>query len=309
MENALAEEWQDIEAVKRMSRDQIKQIRLAPPTRAEARYLADYYYARQKDRMTFAGQIRSAPEDEPHEALDYLKAQSEIMEAETKKVLEIFAWNFEPRPGFRTGEWLLDVYGIGPVIAAGLIAHIDIERARTAGSIHSFAGLVDPREQVWEKGQKRPWNARLKTLCWHAGQSFMKFHKREQCYYGHLYRRRKDLEEAKNDEGLFADQAEWQLEHKKYGKTTDAYKAYSQGKLPPAHIDARARRIAVKRLLGDLQMRWYMDHYGAWPPKPYVFSHLGHKDLELPPNFFRPGESMTQLWNACDPPRDWSKEQ
>jgi len=39
-------------------------------------------------------------------------------------------------------RWLLSLYGIGPVIASGLVSHIDIEKTPNAGSLWSFAGLV-----------------------------------------------------------------------------------------------------------------------------------------------------------------------
>jgi len=45
------------------------------------------------------------------------------------------------------GKWMKSIHGIGPVIAAGMLAHIDIEKAPTAGHIWRYAGL-DPTV-VW----------------------------------------------------------------------------------------------------------------------------------------------------------------
>ncbi|KKL21523.1 hypothetical protein LCGC14_2444610, partial [marine sediment metagenome] len=53
----------------------------------------------------------------------------------------------------------------------------------------------------WGKGKKRPWNASLKVLCWHAGESFVKCHNREHDVYGKLYVERKARELARNAEG------------------------------------------------------------------------------------------------------------
>ena len=58
------------------------------------------------------------------------------------------------------------------------------------------------------------------------------------------------------------------LEKYKIGKTTDAYKAYSVGKLPPAHIHARAKRYAVKMFISHLHEIWYEVELGKPAPVP-----------------------------------------
>jgi hypothetical protein len=60
-------------------------------------------------------------------------------------------------------RWAKAQVGIGPVLAAGLAAYIDITRTPTVSALWSLAGL-NPTA-VWGKGEKRPWNAQLKTLC------------------------------------------------------------------------------------------------------------------------------------------------
>jgi hypothetical protein len=173
-------------------------------------------------------------------------------------------------------------YGIGPVIAAGLLAHIDINEAPTTGHIWRFAGL-DPTS-VWEKGQKRPWNAELKTLCWKIGQSFMKFSGRDECFYGKLYIERKQYEVDRNDSGGNATRAAELLP--KFNKNTEAYGHLKNGKLPPAQIDARARRWAVKLFLSHLHDVWWELEKREKPPKPYVLDHVGgHVHKVEPPHW------------------------
>ena len=142
---------------------------------------------------------------------------------------------------------------------------------------------LDPTK-VWEAKTKRPWNAALKTLCWKAGQSFMKFSGRDDCFYGALYRQRKAYEVARNDSGGNAERAAQILVEKKFGKSTDAYRHLTGGKLPPAQIDARARRWAVKLFLSHLQTVWWWQHNGVVPPKPYVIGIMGHIDYIPPQN-------------------------
>ena len=130
-----------------------------------------------------------------------------------------------------------------------------------------------------------PWCADLKLLCWKAGQSFMKQHNHPECFYGHIYEERKALENARNDQGLFAEQAAKVLEEKNIGKETPTYKAYKGGKLPPAHIDQRAQRYAVKMFLSHLHHVMYETHFRTPPPRPYAMAILGHTDYVPPPNW------------------------
>ncbi len=267
-----------------------KDLRAAAATLsdAEARYLVDSYYIMQDARIRTDGQIRAIKQgtedkkgkviikpQEPHDLLMWFAEQNRVMEIQIKGALDHYTG------GHMVGDWMRSVKGIGPVISAGMLAHIDITRAPTAGHIWSFAGL-DPRAE-WKKGQKRPWNAQLKTLCWKAGESFVKVSGAEDAFYGKVYADRKASEIAKNDAGDFADQAKAKLEKYKIGKATDAYKSYSIGKLPPAHIHARAKRYAVKLFLSHLHEIWFTREFGRAPPNPYPLGILGHAHKIEPP--------------------------
>ena len=113
----------------------------------------------------------------------------------------------------------------------------------------------------------------------------MKVQANEDDFYGKIYVARKEREAAKNASLDFADQAAAKLERFKIGKDTDAYKAYSAGLLPPAHIHSRAKRYAVKLFLAHYQHVAYWHEFGAEPPKPYAIEHMGHADVIKPPNF------------------------
>ncbi|HVG51614.1 MAG TPA: transposase [Xanthobacteraceae bacterium] len=241
----------------------------------EARFLVDGYYSMQDDRKRANNQSR-AMADEPHTLVVWLAEQGEMLEGQIKRALETYS------DAHAIGRWMKSIYGIGPVIAAGMLAHIDITRAPTAGHIWSYAGL-DPSTQ-WLKGEKRPWNAALKTLCWKTGQSFMKFSNQEECVYGAVYRKRKEFEMARNDRGQNAETATRLLTEKKFSKATEAYKSLSQGRLPPGQIDGRARRYAVKLFLSHLQTAWWFDKFQELPPRPYAIAHLDHAHFIGIPN-------------------------
>ena len=253
------------ESIKRLSRDLLQAT--ATMSEQEARFLVDAYYLMQDDRKRAHNQVRQM-EAEPHTVIAWLAEQSVTLEQQIKRALESYT---DVKP---VGVWLKANFGIGPVISAGLLAHIDINKAPTVGHIWRFAGL-DPSVK-WEKKTKRPWNADLKTLCWKIGQSFMKFSGNDACVYGQVYRERKAYEIARNDSGGNAETAARILAEKKFRPDTDAVKHYTAGHLPPAQIDARARRYAVKLFLSHLQLVWYFHEFRKLPTNPYALGQLDH---------------------------------
>ena len=243
------------------------------------RLIVDAYYTLQENRMAFAAQSRELQKIEsPHELVAFLSYNLQIMEKALKYPLQKFAESSV------AGEWAISQYGIGPVLAAGLGAHIDITKAPTAGSVWRYAGL-DPT-QKWEKGQKRPYNAELKTLCWKIGQSFMKFSGKDQCFYGQLYKQDKARRVAKNEAGDYADFAKEILETKNF-KANQTRAKLESGTLSDAQIDAQARRFAVKIFLSHYHAVAFQAHHGEPAPRPYIIAHGDHvHEIAIPGNPF-----------------------
>jgi hypothetical protein len=96
------------------------------------------------------------------------------------------------------GQWCMTIPGIQSIFASALCAHVDFHRCcckqfaelqkageelpahecpglANAGHLIYFAGQCDPEiyKDRWKKGSKRPFNMRLKTICWNIGRSFM----------------------------------------------------------------------------------------------------------------------------------------
>lgn len=235
----------------------------------EARYLVDAYYMIQEKRKAAENQARALVEaGEPAELVSWIAKGQRYFEAQVRRALARYT---DQR---HMGRWARGIVGIGPVLSAGLLAHIDITRAPTAGHIWSFAGLVPG--QRWERGQRRPWNAALKVLCWKIGESFVKVSGRPDSLYGRLYLERKAYESARNAAGDYADLAAGRAA--KVGRNTEAFKHYSAGHLPPGHVHARAKRWAVKLFIAHWHEEAYRHRYGAEPPMPYPIQHLGHVD-------------------------------
>lgn len=287
----------------------------------EARFLVQNYYVYQKMRIRASQQYGSLAEKYGENSMLGLTAGL-FAEAEkqVKKALEAYT---DKHP---MGEWMKQIYGIGPVISAGILANIDITRAPTAGALWAYAGMdphrptgitrerlknaPPPMEYPNQKSfnqhvdtKKRYWNADVKRLAWLIGQSFMKFSGREECMYGHYYKERKSYELYKNDRGDYADYAALQLQWKDYGNNPTRTTLES-GKLSLAHIDARARRHAVKLFFSHLHHVWYLKHYGVEPPKPFAISHLNHAHFIAPPFIKNEENTIDNFQGEDDPDHD-----
>jgi hypothetical protein len=246
----------------------------------EVRFLVDSYYAMQRDRIRASHQTRTLEKnEEPHVVLNWLTGQRSTLEKQVARALDAYSAS---NPA---SAWARSITGIGPIISAGLVTHIDITKAPTVGHIWRYAGQ-DPT-MVWNKKEKRPWNGSLKRLCWIIGESFVKVSTNENDIYGKVYVARKQQEIIKNEALEFKSQAEHALATKNFSADTEAKKHYLTGKLPPAHIHARAKRYAVKLFLSHLHHVMYELHFNEPPPKPYVIDHMGHTHFLAPPNWPR----------------------
>lgn len=306
-----------LESIQRLTRD----LRTAAITLSdtEARYLVDSYYIMQEDRKRTRAQERALGESaEPHLVISWLAQQSETLEAQIVKALDAYT------QGHMMGDYLRGIFGVGPVISAGLLAHLYMGKwcahpgcrghneaecqarqanpkyklpphqfnpvwsSPTTGHWWSYAGIAGDGQQPWEKGQKRPWNAELKTILWRLSDVFVKFSNNDKCYYGGIYRERKEKEVHKNDTGQFADKAMEKLKRdlayeRANGRPAKEKVYHAEGKLSPGHLDLRARRYAVKLFLAHLHDEWWRKVTGTEPPLPYPIAHLGHVHLIPPP--------------------------
>jgi hypothetical protein len=279
MENTTKNSFAEVlDRIQPLNRDLVETA--ATLTASEVRYLVDAYYEIHGSRNA-ASQVRPSP----HSVIAWFFEQNEKLGEQIERALDFWTGSVP------AAVWAKGIAGIGPVIAAGLAAHIDISKCPTVGRIWRFAGL-DPTVQ-WQTDTKRPWNAALKSLCWTIGESFVKVSGREGDFYGKLYLQRKAAEHARNEAGEFADQAKAQLARAGSGRDGGDERWYAEGKLPPAHIRSRAKRWAVKLFLAHYHHVAWRLATGQEPPKPYVIAHLDHVDCITPPNFHPVSESLS----------------
>ena len=244
-------------------------------TAEEARGLVKLYYEMQEHRMATGSQVRMLEKAGRSAHIhQHFTVQLTTLERQMQACLDAYSTSTE------IGRWSRSIHGIGPVLAAGLQAHIDIRKAPTVGHIWRYAGL-DPTVK-WGKGERRPWNADLKVLCWKIADSFVKTGGSDKSFYGKIYRDRKEFEVARDERGENAAAAAKSLEER---RITDAglRATYESGHLPPGRLDLRARRYAVKLFLAHWHEVAYIAAFGKEPPLPYPIAHLGHAHKIDPP--------------------------
>ena len=331
----------DLDPVARLTRD-LKNASLTLGAH-EARFLVDAYYQQQRDRIRANHQTKTLSKNaEPHEVLAWLLGQTETLEAQVLRALDAYSSTHI------AARWARSITGIGPVIAAGLLANIDIKQAPTCGHIWAFAGQ-DPTKK-WEKKQKRPWNGSLKRLCFIIGESFTKIANRPDdplAIYGRIYKARKLYEQRNNDQGKYADQCAVSLATKNFDPATDAWQWYSGcfpagsctisgsferearelfpetgskdttekrsewlqlrrqrymkemrdepgsgiAMLPPARIQLRSQRYAVKIFLAHYHHVLWESTFNTPPPFPYVLTeaaHMAHPELAVHTHYLAP---------------------
>jgi hypothetical protein len=245
----------------------VRTLALKTPEIAE---MVELYYDCQGLRIQHSNRDRSEPPSELAQWLDFWNHAGELVISNALK-----RW-VESDDSPAECKWAYEQIGIGPVIASGLAAHIDVVKAPSISAVWKFAGLA-PGYDRKVKGQKLAYNARLKVLCWKAGESFVKVSGKEGATYGKLYAEFKREEIARNEGGKYAAAAAKELTSKKIrDKETKA--KLEGGKLTDAHLHARAKRRAVKIFLSHYYTRG-REARGLPVRDPYVATVLGHDGI------------------------------
>ena len=261
-----AEDQEVIDRILKTIRDTLKDYELRDNEIAEA---VELYYDAQELRIMHANKKRTEP---PSRLTNWFNRW--LMSGEKTVLSKLTKWVERPEAPAEA-QWAYSQIGIGPVIAAGLAAHIDVAKANHVSSVWKFAGYA-PGADRKVKGQKLPYNARLKTLCWKLGESFVKVSGKEGATYGKLYAQCKRDEVSRNENGLYGRQAAEELATKKI-KDKETKAKLSTGKLTDGRLHARAKRRAVKIFL---QHYWVIGREARGLPvtEPYAMAILGHSD-------------------------------
>lgn len=162
-------------------------------------------------------------------------------------------------------------------------------RAETIYQRHAFITKAPveyggdlPRAAVTKALSMRPYSAAMKQVAYHIGSCIIRVRGvKPDAFYGVWYDKFKLREIQKNENGEFAEQAKAGLN--RVGAATESAKHYREGKLPPGHIDARARRWIAKLFLSHYWEVRYRAEFGREPPRPWIIEKGGHADFIMPP--------------------------
>ena len=143
----------------------------------DLRALVDFRTQIQKQRIAISNR------------LDALAREADEAESTTSALWERWFYELQDIEGridkdieSITGDYpiialMCEVKGVGKLLAAQVVAHIDISRAPHVSSLWRYAGYgVDgegERDRL-QKGVKAPYNKGLKTICWKVATSFMR---------------------------------------------------------------------------------------------------------------------------------------
>jgi len=145
-----ADVFGDLGAIERLGKDLKGAV--ASLSKDEVRTLVDYYYIIQENRKAANNQISQLEKTgEPHALLRYVHKQADVLETQIKNAMN--CWTEEHPVASIIKN---NVYGIGPVIAAGLVAHLDVHKSSTAAGFWRYAGL-DPSSKWLSAEKVRDW--------------------------------------------------------------------------------------------------------------------------------------------------------
>lgn len=190
-------------------------------------------------------------------------------------------------------EWVTSIKGIGNNLAAKLLARIDdIGRFDTISKLWRYSGyaVIDGEIDRPQAGQKRPYDAQLKSVVWEITEQFIRqytpIYRDEYDRYKEEDRRKYPNVICKNCGTMFSPTRK---NCPGCGKGNEDFNLlYGKG-----HMHMRAKRKAGKLFLSHLWVNWRKME-GLSVTDPYVQDVLGHTHIIPPPD----------LPDDDDPPAD-----
>jgi hypothetical protein len=242
---------------------------------ADARLLVNLYYDHQNNKQKIQNRLNTADHD-GHTNLTLLQEELKSLEKREKDYKKLLTRYVDEH---EMGGWFSKVYGVSPILAAGLLSTIDIAKANTVGHIWSYCGLDPNRSSAFDRTvDQQKYNQHLKRITWLIGYSFKTFSDNPNCLYGKLYLSRKQQETENNENKVYAETAKKYLDHSR-SSNPQVREVLEQGMLTASHIDARARRWTVKIFISHLHRVWYERHWGKLPPMAFTNKPLSYENF------------------------------
>lgn len=153
------------------------------PQMNELKLLTRTFYSVQNHRMALANRVRAY--EHLHLPTEHLKLALEDIEASEKKMQRHLIIMLKDEPFYNS--WLKKVKGIGPLLAASLMAELGSpEGFKTVGQLMAYSGMdvrngEAPRRK---RGEKANWNGNIRMTLFKAASSFIK---KTDCFGRKLY--------------------------------------------------------------------------------------------------------------------------
>ncbi len=213
---------------------------------SDLRWMVDLYYQTQKIRIAMGNRVVAIEQGRDHGDLERIRRWHQMFESFEEQVEKEMAREVRGHPVY---VWLTSIKGVGPTLAAKLIALCGPDEAMarrdTVSKLWAFAGLKPGARLV--KGERASYNIRLKSLMYVVAGSILKAKgKAARIYY-------------------------------------DA-RAYYEANRPDwtkAHVHMAAMRKLEKVLLACLWQVW-RESLGLPTRVLYVVEKLGHSHVILP---------------------------
>lgn len=212
----------------------------------DLRWQVDLYYQVQKIRVGLGNRVSAIERGVDSGDPKILQRWHDVFLNLEEQIEKEMARRAELHP---TYKWLRSIKGIGPTLAAKLIALVGPDEAMarrdTVSKLWAFSGLAPGQKLV--KGQKSTYNRRLKSLMYVIGTSILKARGAASKYYY-------------------------------------TAKEYYQEKHPewtPAHVHNAAMRKMSKIILACLWQVW-RESMGLPVRDLYVVEKLGHENVIRP---------------------------
>lgn len=120
-----------IDPLKKLTKDLKESVNLL--SQRQVRFLVDFYYQMQDFRIQAGNQVR-ASEEEPHGTIAWVFDNMKYLENNIKNVLGRYANTQE------AGKWSMSILGVSDILSAGLLAYIDMDKAKYYTKIIRFMG-------------------------------------------------------------------------------------------------------------------------------------------------------------------------
>jgi len=158
-------------------------------------------------------------------------------------------------------DWLCEIRGLGEGgLAAQLLAQIDdIAKFDTVSKLWRYCGwaVIDGKIDRCQKGEKSPYNRRLKSICWQIVDQFVK---QRTVLYRDLYDEEKARQKRLHPEKI-KENGRWK---------------YNDG-----HLHHRAMRKVAKIFLQHVWVMW-RESEDLPVTEPYVQAIMGHTNIVEP---------------------------